>query len=288
MTSPPRWVDDLFPFPTPPALARLIDIAWEHAFIEDDLYDEILLETYYDFMFDLEAVPLAPGGWEYSYPGPSSRLPRPAPLYATPELLPFGHLGNGTHIGWVVPAPELGGTDHPVAVFAQEPGARVIGRDTRAGLEFALSLGLRKDNLSDADRALIARLAAELGLRPSPEFGITEDGRDVLVPLDLAVPAGWRHEHGVYGIGVLAPSDAFAGHGPVSSERLEEILADAVGMLDAGCPATALLGLTEAFHQDFLRLTELHPLWARAYQDLGRPQYAECLDLMLPTYQDLL
>ncbi|MFI9046007.1 hypothetical protein [Streptomyces sp. NPDC053427] len=286
MTSRPHWDDDLFSFPTPPALAKLIDIAWEHAFTEDDEYDEGLLETYYDFMFDLEAVPSAPDGREYCYPGPSPRFPRSAPPFATPELVPFGHLGNGTQVGWVVPAPELGATDHPVAVFAQEPGARIIGRDTRAGLEFMLSLGLRKQNLDDADRALIVRLATELDLHPTPEFGITSDGFDVLVPLDLAVPDGWRHEPGAYGIGVLAPSHAFADNF-FFSDQVEEILADAAEMLDAGFPATALSGLTDAFHDDYERFVELHPLWARAYQELNRPQYAARLDLMLPTYQGL-
>ncbi|MES4905885.1 MULTISPECIES: hypothetical protein [unclassified Streptomyces] len=283
MTSLPPWVDDLFSFPTPPALATLIDIAWEYAFTDEGEYDDGLLSTHYDFMFDLEAVPSAPDGREYAYPGPS-RLPPTVPLYATPELIPFGHLGTGTHVGWVVPAPELRGADHPVALFGDEPGARVIGRDTRAGLEFMLSLGLRRQNLDDADRALIARLAAELDVHPTPETGVTPDGFDAVVPLDLAVPAGWRHEPGAYGIGVLAPADAFDDRGPAYGHGLEDVLADATGLLDAGRPAAALLGLTDAFHDNSEWFTELRPLWARAYRDLGRPYYAERLDLMLPMY----
>lgn len=76
--------------------------------------------------FDLCEVPLAPQGWEYCYAGEVFRRHR-LPLWSVPELLPFADLGNGTCVGWVVPAPELSRTDHPVASFGhKEPG--VIGR----------------------------------------------------------------------------------------------------------------------------------------------------------------
>lgn len=52
-------------------------------------------------------------------------------------------------------------------------------------------------------------------------------------------------------------------------------------MLDAGHPASALLGLTAAYHGAAERLPDLHPLWARAYDDLGRPLLRERLDVML-------
>ncbi|MEU7838838.1 hypothetical protein [Nonomuraea sp. NPDC049129] len=284
----PAWVDDLFPFPTPPALAKLVDIAWPHAFIDEELYDDGLLTTHYDFMFDLESVPRAPDGWEEAYPGPAWRGDH-VPLFATPEYLQFGHLGNGTYVGWVVPAPELGGTDHPVALFGQEPGGRVIARDTRAGLEWMLSFGLRKENLSDDDRSLIARVAAELDLDPASERAVTPDGFDVVVPLELAVPSGWRHEPGAYGIGpgVLAPADAFAPDGPMDSYRLDDVLADAAQLLGAGFPATALHGIMDAFHRDIAHFTSLLPLWVRAYQDLGRPQFTTRLDHILPMYEGL-
>ncbi|MDL4773988.1 MULTISPECIES: hypothetical protein [Thermomonosporaceae] len=293
MTAPPPWVDDLFPFPTPPGLARLVDIAWADAFTDEDEYDEALLATHYDFMFDLEAAPGAPDGWEYAYPGPSlTKGVRQdhVPMFATPELVQFGHLGNGTCVGWVVPAPELRGTDHPVALFGQEPGARIIGADTRAGLEWMLSLGLRKKNLRDDDRALIARLATELDLHPTPEHGITPDGFDTIVPLELTVPAGWRHEPDVNGagVGVLAPAGAFTDRGHMyAGGCLDEILAHTDRLLDTGYPATALLELTDAFHDDHDRFTHLHPLWARAYHDLDRPQLATRLETMLPMYAPL-
>lgn len=290
MPVPPPWVDDLFPFPTPPPFAKLVDIAWEHAFTDEDLYDEDLLVTHYDFMFDLEAAPGAPDGWESTNPEMRQNHVPPVPLFATPELVQFGHLGTGTYVGWVVPAPELRGTDHPVALFGQEPGARIIGGDTRAGLEWMLSLGLRRETLRDDDCALIARLAAELGLHPAPEHGITPDGFDVVVPLELAVPAGWRREPDVNGagIGVLAPAGAFTDRSYVyAGGWLDGILADADRLLDAGFPATALLELIDAFHDDRDRFAHLRPLWARAYQDLGRPQLAARLETMLPMYQRL-
>ncbi|MFG2004735.1 hypothetical protein ACGFNU_36840 [Spirillospora sp. NPDC048911] len=52
----------------------------------------------------------------------------------------------------------------------------------RAGLEWMLSPGLRKEHLQADDRALVARLAAELDLHPTPEHGVTADGFDVEVP----------------------------------------------------------------------------------------------------------
>ncbi|WP_436637559.1 hypothetical protein [Actinomadura kijaniata] len=241
-------------------------------------------------MFDLESTPGAPDGWESAHaPTRQDHVP-PVPLFAIPELVQFGHLGTGTYVGWVVPAPELRGTDHPVALFGQDPGARIIGRDTRAGLEWMLSLGLRQAHLRADDRALIARLVAELDLHPTPEYGITPDGFDVVVSLELTVPAGWRHEPDVNGagIGVLALADAFTDRSYVyAGGHLDEILAEAERLLEAGFPATALVELIDAFHDDRHRFAHLDSLWARAYQDLGRPRSAARLDTMLPLYQRL-
>ncbi|MEU9504448.1 hypothetical protein [Streptomyces sp. NPDC048196] len=285
MTTPPRWTDDLFPFPTPPALAKVIDIAWEEGFLTTDLYEEGLydagrVQTSLALPFDLCEVPLAPQGWEYCYAGKASRRHH-VPFMSVPELLPFADLGTGTRVGWVVPAPELGRTDHPVASFGhKEPG--VIGRNTLDGLTFLLSLALRSGG--ERRRTQVARLSAELGIHPTPEYGLTPSGRsDAEVPLDLAPPAGWRHEpdpSGI-GVGVLAPNDAFAEEYPAFTGDTDFILADASRMLDAGYPASALLGLTAAYHENVERLPDLHPLWARAYDDLGRTLLRERLDVML-------
>ncbi|WP_158745297.1 hypothetical protein, partial [Streptomyces sp. NRRL S-1448] len=96
------------------------------------------MQTSFALPFDLCEVPLAPQGWEYCYAGEAFRRHH-VPFMSVPELLPFADLDTGTCVGWVVPAPELGRTDHPVASFGhKEPG--VIGRNTLDGLTFLLSL----------------------------------------------------------------------------------------------------------------------------------------------------
>jgi hypothetical protein len=291
MTTPPRWTDDLFPFPTPPALAKVIDIAWEEGFLATDLYEEGLYDGYrvqgsFALPYDLSEAPLAPQGWEYCYAGEVFRRHN-VPFMSVPELLPFVDLGTGTSIGWVVPAPELGRTDHPVASFGhKDPG--VIGRNTLDGLTFMLALALRSGG--DRRRTQVARLSAELGINPTAEYGVSPHGGDATVPLDLAPPPGWRHEpdpSGI-GIGVLAPDDAFAEEHPVFTGEMDDILADASRMLDAGHPASALLALTAVYHDDTEHLQDLHPLWSRAYDDLGRPLLRERLDVMLENHQRAL
>ncbi|MFJ2200839.1 hypothetical protein [Streptomyces violaceusniger] len=283
MMTPPRWTDDLFPFPTPPALAKVIDIAWEEGFLTTDLYEEGLydadrVQTSFALPFDLCEVPRAPQGWEDCYAGEESRRHH-VPFMSVPELLPFADLGTGACVGWVVPAPELGRTDHPVAYFGYtEP--YIIGRNTLEGLIYLLS---PLDGGGESHRTQVARLAADLGIHPTPKYGLSPGGGDVEVSLNLASPAGWRHEpdpSGI-GIGVLAPNDAFADEYPAFTGDTDFILADASRMLDAGYPASALLGLTAAYHEDTQRLSDLHPLWARAYDDLGRTLLRERLDVML-------
>ncbi|SPT52010.1 hypothetical protein [Actinomadura madurae] len=287
MTTRPRWTDDLFPFPTPLALAKVVDIAWEEGFLSTDLYKEGLydaprVQTSFALPFDLCEVPRAPEGWEYCYAGEVCRRPY-VPFMSVPELLPFADLGSGTCVGWVVPAPELGRTDHPVASFGhKQPG--VIGRNTLDGLTFLLALALRSGG--ERRNAQVARLSAELGVHPTPEYGVKLGGGDVEVPLDLAPPSGWRHEpdpSGI-GIGVLAPDDAFSDEYPTFTGEMDAILDDASRMLDAGHPASALLGLTAAYHENSQNLPDLHPLWSRAYDDLNRPLLRERLDVMLENH----
>ncbi|MDG4791640.1 hypothetical protein O7626_38075 [Micromonospora sp. WMMD1102] len=309
---PPAWVDDLFPFPTPRAFCTLVDIAWQAActsFKESGTYAYGLLETHYDFMFDLAMIPRPPNGWECD-PEFDVETRKPSlPLFATPEFVSFGALGDGGHIGWLVPAPELGRRDHPVALASgHDFGVTFIGADTRAGLEFMLSRALRwfredpEPALADSraqDRQLIDRLAAELGVHPDPDrkyagsswkYGWVVE-RDRKFQLEFDVPEGWRHDIGEDGIGVLAPAAAYADWSPVvadvrlRNEPLQPVLSAAARALDAGHPATALLGLKDTFvNAPSCYFGDLKPLWARAYQDLGRPEFAERLDLMTGTY----
>ncbi|GAB3419424.1 hypothetical protein [Flindersiella endophytica] len=300
MTStPPPWIDDLFSFPTPPALRTLIDIAWRHAYdfyVENESYDFLLLATHVDFMFDLTRFPRPPEGSD-GYPEFTDDDRRQAvPHFATPEFVPFGALGTGAYVGWLVPAPELGRTDHQVALTSgHDHGFTLIGADTRAGLEFMLSWALRRS--SDRYGERIGRLAAELGVHPDPNRTYAGSSwretivvRDDEVEIEFDVPDGWRNEAGYDGIGVLAPVAAFADWDPVVADRpdvpMEQVLAEAARALDAGYPATALAGLKDSFIvADGFPFAAAKPLWARAYHDLGRHEFAERLEQMAPMYQ---
>lgn len=203
--TPPGWVDDLFPFPTPTALRTLLDIAWQSAYVsyqENGSYDYTLLLTHYGFMFDLAAIPRPPEDCD-AYPEFTDRDRRESlPHFATPEFVPFGSLGDGGDVGWLVPAPELGRLDHPVALASgHDHGVTPIGADTPEGLEFMLSRALREwredpdprpSASRDAGRRLVDRLAAELRVRPDPDSGHTPGGSDTV----FDVPEGWRHEPG--------------------------------------------------------------------------------------------
>lgn len=323
----PPWRDDLFPFPAPAAFRTLIDIAWQHgyaSYLEEGTYDHTQVTCHYDFMFDLERVPRPLDGWCESAEFFQSRS---HPMFAPPEFVPFGSLGDGGCVGWIVPAPELEHLDHRVALASgHDHGVTMIGADTRAGLEFMLSWTLRRwrerpeltppawrdpevwltqnQYLIEArieDHRLLDRLATELDLHPDPDkayAGSSWDGtvvkQDVEFEIAFDVPEGWRHARGADGIGVLAPFDAFADCDPVvadlnlSNELLEAVLSGAADALDAGHPATALLGLKDTFvNSPTCYFADLKPLWSRAYRDLGRIQFVERLDLMASMYRDL-
>ena len=306
-STPPGWVDDLFSFPTPPALRTLIDIAWQNVYDfyqENETYDYTLLITHYDFMFDLATIPRPPDGCD-GYPEFTDQDRQlPLPYLATPEFVPFGHLGDGGNVGWLVPAPELGRLDHPVSLASgHDPGVTLIGADTRTGLDFMLSWALRRwrngqepPARRDADQRLVDRLATELRIHPDPDRTFpgsfwegTAVSEDTEFNIVFDVPEGWRHEPGADGIGVLAPADAYADRRPVSTDDplLEPELIAAASWLDAGYPGTALLALKDTFvNGPSCYFADLKPLWARAYRDLSRPAYAERLDLMAPYYQD--
>ncbi|MBT2233442.1 hypothetical protein [Nonomuraea sp. NEAU-A123] len=323
-STPPPWVDDLFPFPTPPALRTLIDIAWQDAYDfyeENESYDYTLLVSHYDFMFDLATIPRPPDGCD-AYPEFADQDRQLSlPHFATPEFVPFGSLGDGGGVGWLVPAPELGRLDHPVALAnGHEHGVTPIGADTRTGLEFMLSWALRRWHEDpdpeppawrDADvwlaqnqwridarakdRRLVDRLSAELRVHPDPDRtfpGSWWEGatvrKDAEYDIAFDVPEGWRHEPGADGIGVLAPADAYADREPVAADRppLGPELIAAECWLDAGYPATALLALKDTFvNGPSCYFADLKPLWERAYRDLGRLEYAAHLDLMAPSHQ---
>jgi hypothetical protein len=278
----PTWIDDLFRWPTPSPFARLIDIAWREITTQG-FYHWVDMSTHFGFM-DLTAVPAAPAGWpagDDSGEAEDRRQSEP-PLWAPPEFETFGKFDNGGYVGWVVAAPELGWPDHPVGqVGPDEPSVFQLGQDTKAGLEFLMSRSLRwwqgydtwTDQLRDKLVAQVARVAGVLDIHPDPARGVDSDE-----PIHYDVPAGWRHRNSADGVGVLAPADMFADRDPViaQNDEIKPVLADAADLLDAGYPASALLGIRETYHHSGgCYLGELAPLWERAYHALGRPQLAD-------------
>jgi hypothetical protein len=66
------------------------------------------------------------------------------------------------------------------------------------------------------------------------------------------------------------------------------VLDDAARLLDDGYPASALLGLKNAFaEQSTCTFAALKPLWAKAYQELGRAVFVPQLEAMAPVYADV-
>jgi hypothetical protein len=163
-------------------------------------------------------------------------------------------------------APELGRLDHPIGlVDGHQHGVVHIGHNTRAGLDFMLSHAMRKwldhsahwTATATAARCLelLDRLALELGVRPDPDRGVVPEAMPI-----FDTPVCWRYESSDDEVGVLAPADAFAGRAPIvadfdKQQPLEPVLENAAQMLDAGHPATALLGRQPRSHDT--RLPEL-------------------------------
>jgi hypothetical protein len=260
----PAWADDLFPVPTPAAFRPMVDAAWRHA-TQDGYYDWIEFVTQPN-LFDLTVFPRAPEGWECSPEIGGTRVPEVV-FYGVPEFVAFGLNGCGGAYGWLVPAPELDRSDHPVGfIDGHQPGfVAFLGPDTRAGLQFITDL---------------------VGTSPWDDDDSRYD------PVIFDVPPGWRHQAGAHGIGVLAPAEAFADRPatvPTSSENaaLMPVLANAARFLDTGHPASALLCVENAFVElPSCCFAELRPLWAQAYLDLDRARYVEYLEAMAPVYDE--
>jgi hypothetical protein len=260
----PRWIDDLFPFATPRALADLLSEAWRAA-TEEGYYDWIVMATHLHDVcrFDLTVVPGPPAGWTCSPEYDRHTLEPGWPLFAPPEFHAFGSLGDGSYVGWVVAAPELGLVDYPVGRTGHAPGVELVGEDTRSALDFLVAGGLGSERERSSDVASVLRHAA---------------------------PADWWYAPGDDDIGVLAAADAFAPDQPavLADDLLEPVLSEVTRHLDAGFPATALLGIRNAFfHTWQYSLPALKPLWIRAYRDLGRPELVPNLDRMSATYDAL-
>jgi hypothetical protein len=223
------------------------------------------------------------------------------------------------YLGWLVPAPELGLADHPVGLVDLDRPATVsgMGHHTRAGLARYFSLlsfldmpewygmdsatgdyanWMRKVGV-DIDKVWTA---LDLKAPPMPDLTRLDAPRPTWGGLrpQFTVPQGWRHEHGKDGVGVLAPDDAFGAEAPGTFRwsqpiPVDQVLTDAEHLLGQGAPASALLLVKNAFAHNVtylgsregkgqrLDLGALKPVWARAYTDLGRPQLADRLEILM-------
>lgn len=202
------------------------------------------------------------------------------------EVIPFaGNGGDGLDYAWVLLAPELDLDDLPCVSFAPSWESAVwLGDDTKSALE-TLLVGYDHDMGKRVDKKKRAALCEALDL--SPDYSRKDVGgsawvgvargrgkKKVARELSPAVPAGYRFEPTLDGIGVLAPASAFApGRVDVSKGRDDAtMLAVARKYLARGKPASALVALKEAFFYDAPK--ENISLRREAFLALGRPALA--------------
>lgn len=303
---PPRpRLDGWFPFPVPAAFVELVDVAWWNAFRKgsfhlddfEDFYGAVPFSLTFDDSPFREGLP----GTPVSLTGEQMAMP----VRVAPEFFPFGVRTDATAVGWVVPAPELNRSDHPVAITGEDQMVGYAGPGTRSGLEWLMSHVLRGERVDPHPewwtatygrirREIFDRLVAALDLRPDPD---AVPDMMLLKEVKYPLPAGWRTVRTVDGMGVLAPAGAFAPRDPIRYDeshydsgqslwvsggeeaRLMDgpVLDDAVRLLDDGHPATALVELRDAFIQ-MAPFELLKEPWQRAYRMLGRPTLADALD----------
>jgi hypothetical protein len=212
-----------------------------------------------------------------------------------PELFPVAATGvDGGHFGYVIPAPELGQLDFPLARF--EPtlniGAEVIGYSTREAIELELSRrwfeeedGWVPDKRSLGWSPRLQTGLAKLGIFPhksktQPTFGEYKPSFEL---------TGWLHRTSSDGVGVFAPVASF-------SPEIIEVVANDVeatikvsnSLCEQGYPASALLLLRESYWQEWsssgVVLADLCRAMKSAYIGLGRPVFADVLDWRIRTF----
>jgi hypothetical protein len=228
---------------------------------------------------------------------------RPVAFAAPPEFIPFAELRVGglrpcrfanSVVGWIVPAPELGRTDHPVGLVGAEEPSRVwqIGADTRSG--FAAIIAIIEDDLAEwlaADttgsywaglapmRAGLKRLARILDLGecrdPAPPEGFTTVPR---------LETRYRHvqtddQIGVHGMELA--DDRPPAPDPARPGEVGRAIAEIARLLDLGAPARALVLVKDLFvRTPRCYVKDLKYLWEAAYLDHARPQLLGQLDAM--------
>jgi hypothetical protein len=238
---------------------------------------------------------------------------RPVAFAAPPEFIPFAALRVGglrampyqdCVVGWIVPAPELGLTDHPVGLVGAEEPTRVwqLGTDTRSG--FAALIAIIQDDFAEwlgADttgsywagiapmRAELKRLAKILDLGENEDRGEGRGGVPTAARPDelITVPRlklRYRHvqtddQVGVYGMEL--PDERPPAPDPAQPGAVESAIAEVVRLLDLGAPARALILIKDLFvRTPRCHFAELKYLWEAAYLDHARPQLLVQLDAM--------
>ena len=201
------------------------------------------------------------------------------------EVIPFAQNGgDALSYGWVLLAPELDLADLPCVSFAPEwEGAVWLGDDTKGALE-TLLVGFAHGN-DKVDRSQRDALCKALGLAPDYARKDISGGAFVSAPrqrgrrkrgrtLSPVVPAGYRFEATKDGIGVLAPSSAFAPNPFDARELVDEAatLAAARKFLARKKPASALVALKQGHFWE--APTQIVEMRREAYLALRRPALA--------------
>ena len=207
-----------------------------------------------------------------------------------PELFPIAGTGvDGGHFGYVIHAPELPASDHPIGRFEpmDSDGVRLVGMTTFEAAETVLSFemqcdqefGLLRSPFSSAWWPEVAARLRSLSIEPDlAKAGChyeNGDGR----PVTPAVPEGWRHLASADGIGVLAPAPLFHPAPLPAVERrpdVSAVLGAALRYAADRFPATALWLLRECYWRvwpdpDSIALCRA---MIDAYHALGRPSLA--------------
>ncbi len=204
------------------------------------------------------------------------------------ELFEFASPGvDGIQYGFVVHAPELARADYPIAEWDPRGGHESIhglGSSSTEGLERLLSRTLAHweggAELVEGARERLWAFARAIDIEPAAAKAkavISEQGE----PPRPFVPAGWRHELTIDGIGVLAPEGAFGReHEEAVEGSTEDVVVIAERAFEAGHPASALIVLRDALALDWSTpgaIELLSPAMQRAYSALGRPLLAKLL-----------
>jgi hypothetical protein len=192
-----------------------------------------------------------------------------------PELFPIANMGvDGVHYGYVIHAPELPRSDYPMGEYCpiDSGGVFLLGENTATALENMLSWQLDYNISKEKD---VLRLSRLLHLKPAPQKANRRYGPDGNgLPIRPEIPEGWQYVPSTDGIGVLAPSSAFASKTHVLPENTgRAFLENADQAIERDFLGTALFYLREGFWKfsaNFDMVEEFSDRMTKVYRLLGR------------------